>query len=143
MNNGYTSIDFNGEKLGIKFGMPANQAFFIELKENPSKLIMDGAALTLIGAARLLYYGYLNNCEVKDVLPVYTKGDFVEWMEEVDIDPERQHVYRELYQCYIESKYTKAWDERLQKLLDAEEEKKKMMNPIGNTSNLSATENLD
>jgi hypothetical protein len=131
--NGYIAIEINSEKLGIKFGMPANEWFTRKLEEDNSLVGVDGST-SLIGVAYLIFYGYLNNCLHKDIEPTYKVGHFIEWVEEVSIDSENR-ILDEIGQCYIDSKFTKAWVERIEKA--TEEVKKKM---IGNTLNPSATE---
>lgn len=139
MDNGYIAIDVNGEKLGIKFGMPANQEF--------SQKVFEGApfknpagSVNSEGVAYLIYCGYKNNCDYKDAEVKYTPGYFREWVDDVSIDPEREHILTEIGDCYFKSKYTKAWQEKLDKALEnLEDEKKKM---IGSISNPSVTESL-
>lgn len=135
--DGYISIDVNGEKLGLKFGMLANEWFINQLEEDKSLMSADGEP-SLIGAAYLIYYGYLNNCKHKGTKEAYNMGYFLQWIEEVSIDPEKAHVLEDIGVCYRDSRFTHEWIRRIDAA--TEEVKKKM---IGSTLNHSATENLD
>ena len=71
----YTSIEINGEKVGLKFGM----ASFRYLAN--TKFVENDDALNEIGIAKILYSGYYNNCIIKDAEPKFTLEDFVDLIE--------------------------------------------------------------
>lgn len=132
MSDGYIQIDVNGEMLGIKFGMLANEWF--SDKALAGELTSNGTT-NLEGVAYLIYCGYKNNCKQKKVPDVYHEGYFLEWVEEVSIDPEKQNLFTEIGECYIQSKFTKAWNEKVNKALETlEDEKKKMIGSLSGHS---------
>jgi hypothetical protein len=74
----YTTIDINGQKLGLKFGMASFrylQGKFVD------GIAFQGDSLNEIGIAHILYSGYFNNCLIKDVVPTILFEDFVDFIE--------------------------------------------------------------
>lgn len=76
----YTQITINGKLVGLKFGMYCTQLFY-EVIESGKK-VMIGDTVNELGITYLLWFGYLNNCEVKQVDPSLTFEDFYNVVEE-------------------------------------------------------------
>lgn len=75
----YTQITINGDLVGLKFGMYCSQLFFEAIDKG--KKLMVGDTLNELGISYILWYGYLNNCEVKQVDPKLTFEDFYSLVE--------------------------------------------------------------
>jgi hypothetical protein len=75
----YCQITINGKILGLKFGMMSARLFFEALEK---KVLMYGDTLNELGIAYVLWYGYLNNCEVKGVDPEYPFEMFYDFVEQ-------------------------------------------------------------
>jgi hypothetical protein len=74
----YTTIEIEGQKLGLKFGMASFrylQGKFV------NGIAFEGDNLNEIGIAHILYSGYYNNCIIKDVVPSLTFESFVDFIE--------------------------------------------------------------
>lgn len=74
----YCTINFNDNKLGLKFGMASFR--YLEGKFVEGKAF-KGNELNEIGIAHILYSGYYNNCLVKEIEPSYEFADFVDYIE--------------------------------------------------------------
>jgi hypothetical protein len=74
----YAQITINEQKVGLKFGMTATRMFFEKMEH---KVLMMGQTLNELGITYLLWYGYLNNCEVKQVDPTLTFEDFYDLVD--------------------------------------------------------------
>ena len=74
----YTTIDIEGKKIGLKFGMSSFRYLQNRFKDEVS---FNGSTLTEIGFAQILYSGYYNNCIIKDVVPEYNFEFFVDFIE--------------------------------------------------------------
>jgi hypothetical protein len=75
----YCTITIKDQTIGLKFGM-ASFRYLSEGKFQEGKSFV-GDGLTEIGVAHILYSGYYNNCIVKDVEPLLTFSDFVDYVE--------------------------------------------------------------
>ena len=76
----YIQITINGNLVGLKFGMLATQLFYEVIEKG--KRVMIGDTVNELGIAYLLYFGYINNCEVKQVDPSLTFEDFYNLVED-------------------------------------------------------------
>jgi hypothetical protein len=74
----YITIDIEGKKIGLKFGMASFRYLQNRFKDEVS---FNGSTLTEIGFAQILYSGYYNNCIIKDVVPEYNFEFFVDFIE--------------------------------------------------------------
>lgn len=74
----YTTITFNNETIGLKYGM-ASLRYLTDKFDNNSSFINN--ELTEIGIAHILYAGYYNNCLVKNIDTKITFEEFVDWIE--------------------------------------------------------------
>jgi hypothetical protein len=74
----YTTIEIDGKKIGLKFGMASFRYLQNRFKDEVS---FHGSTLTEIGFAQILYSGYYNNCIIKDVVPEYNFEFFVDFIE--------------------------------------------------------------
>lgn len=82
--NGYCEFEIKGEKVGLKFGMIANQRFLEKAKSFTFfETMSDGQrTLTVLGIAHVLYAGYVNNCYIKEQVTKHTFEDFFELIED-------------------------------------------------------------
>jgi hypothetical protein len=76
----YCTITINGQKVGLKFGM-ASFRYLSDGKLVEGKSFVNNE-LNEVGIAHILYSGYFNNCLVKDVEPLLTFEDFVDFIEQ-------------------------------------------------------------
>jgi hypothetical protein len=133
--NGYIALEINGEKVGLKFGMPANRWFTEKLSENIELISKDGV-VTEIGVAYLIYFGYLNNCLVKEETQKHGFGYFMEYVEEALLNEDIMPNLIEVSKVYADSRYTQEWVKRIDN--STEEVKKKMIGIISNPSVLES-----
>ena len=74
----YTTITINDTKIGLKFGMASFrylQTRFIE------GIAFNDDGLNEIGISHIIYSGYYNNCLIKDVEPLLSFEQIVDWIE--------------------------------------------------------------
>jgi hypothetical protein len=74
----YITIEIEGKKIGLKFGMASFRYLQNRFKNEVS---FNGSTLTEIGFAQILYSGYYNNCIIKDIEPEYNFEYFVDFIE--------------------------------------------------------------
>lgn len=129
--NGYISFEMNGQKVGLKFGLPANRDFVTMLNEHPEYLNPDGSP-NGTAVAYLLYYGYKNNCLVKQEKATIPFESFHDFVDDAQMEEgEKLKTLVEISECYAQSRYTKFIVEK------AEEEVKKKKS-TGKKSKVSA-----
>jgi hypothetical protein len=114
MNNGYTTININGQAIGIKFGWGAIKEFAeADQKRHDvyySKINVEGKeveSLTYLGIAKLLQCGYKNNCDIKEVDPVLTLEDFNDWVEGTLDNAQAAEELTKVLNVFSESKLVK------------------------------------
>lgn len=77
---GIAAITIGGQRVGLKFGMPALRQIFEKMKQYP---MVVGTKSNDIGIAHILFAGYLNFCMMKDELPVHTFEYFYDYVETI------------------------------------------------------------
>jgi hypothetical protein len=122
MGSGLCSITVNGEAIGLRFAIVATRMFLEKMVEEPE--IISGDTINEVGAANLIYCGYVNNCMVKDMVPEKTLGFFLEFVEQAFVDEGVKNQIIEVAKVYSESKYSKKVIEATKDNLD--EAKKKL-----------------
>lgn len=120
-NSGYTSIIVDGEKIDLRFGIPAVRMYLEKIATD--EVSISNESINEIGVATLIHCGYVNNCMVKDIVPEKTFGFFLEFVEQAWIDDEVKKQLEHVSKVYAESKYTKKVIENANK--NVEEIKKK------------------
>lgn len=135
MNNGICSITISGNKVLLRFGIPANREFFKAMEERPDILIED--SLNEVGISVLLYCGYRNACLVNDEPVILKNGSFVEYVEQAIIDEEIKLEMNEAVQCYTNSVYTEKYTEQIHQTM---EDLKKKVPLTGAKSKSSVTD---
>ena len=104
--NGYTTININGQTVGIKFGLLAIKEFSLTT-EKKREVLYEGDNLSFLGMAKLIQCGYKNNCEIKEVQPTLTLEDFNNWTEEALTSDERKNDVSVVLNCFAESQFVK------------------------------------
>lgn len=125
--------------IKLRFGLPAVQAYAnMVLGEDSEKYIHSGGtALTAMGIARLLQFGYENNCLVEDKQPEILFGKFMLFVEEMILDnPEELN---RVVKVFDDSRYTKKAADQMEEITKIVEEAKKKS--IGNL--LKATRSMN
>lgn len=102
-NNGYIAIEINGEQIGLKFGLPC----VTRLEEKSSVMKEKG-----MWAAYLLYYGYLNNCLIKEVEPTKNLEFFTDYTDASIVDEKTNAELLKVIECFNESKLIKGLKEK-------------------------------
>ena len=74
----YTTIEIEGKKIGLKFGMASFRYLQSKFVDGVS---YSGNDLNELGIAHILYSGYYNNCIIKDAVPELTFESFVDFIE--------------------------------------------------------------
>lgn len=77
---GIAAITIGGQRVGLKFGMPALRQIFEKMKQYP---MVVGTKSNDIGIAHILFAGYLNFCIMKDEAPVHTFEYFYDYVETI------------------------------------------------------------
>jgi len=139
-NSGVTYIMIEGEKIKLRFGLPACQAFYEMILSEDSEKYINKTALTPLGIAKLLHAGYVNNCLAEDAEIILQPGKFLVFVEDMILEAPQE--LENAVKVFEESKYTrKATEQAGEVLKRAEEEAKKKL--IGHTSNLLHSLNSD
>lgn len=113
MNNGYIQINLNGDMIGLKFAYPAIRMwgeamigkgeFYTAIDnsdpDNPK------VSVTIEGLAKFLQCGYINNCMIKEVEPLFTYENFFEYVERSLTDESVAKVLEDVMKCYQDSIY--------------------------------------
>lgn len=130
--NGLASITIAGQKVGLKFGLPALRRVTEKMKE--FELLTEGRSNDL-GMAHILFAGYLNYCIMREEVPVFQLQPFYEYVESAEDTVESTIELSEAVKSFQESRYVKK---------AVEGEKKKAMERMetkstGTTSSPSST----
>jgi hypothetical protein len=104
MNNGYATIEINGEVIGLKFGLPC-------IAEMLGKEVPADAAGSVTYSAELLWTAYKNNCLVKKTEYAHTFQTFYDFVEDAFLDDEKQQKLTDVVNVYLDSKFIKATQE--------------------------------
>jgi len=90
MTNGYTTIQLDGETVGLKFAYPAIREFMEAclLRANIYFVQEEGGGFTAEGLAKLIQCSYNNNCLIKEVEPVLKYEAFYNYVEQAQETPE-------------------------------------------------------
>lgn len=132
---GLSEITVAGQKVGLKFGMPAVRRFFEKSKE---VLLMADGNYTDLGLAHLTYAGYLNFCIMKDRIPAIEFESFYDLLENPGEQTKDEMI--SAVRIFEESKFVKPIVDEKKK----EEEKKKVQEKSnGMPLNHSAMESSD
>lgn len=103
MNSGYTTIEIDGAKVGLKFGLPALRQLGEKDKTVP---LYDNGNYSDLGIAHIIYAGYCNNQYIKDESPSIPFGKFYEFVEDCISDVEKAvSLIRPVIECFEQSKY--------------------------------------
>lgn len=103
--SGLISITVESEKIDLRFGIVATRMFLEKMVDDPT--IISGETINEIGAAHLIYCGYVNNCMVMDRTPDKTLGFFIAFVEQAFIDDSVKNQIIAVAKAYAESKYSK------------------------------------
>jgi len=128
--NGYTTININGETVGIKFGYLAIKEFSLAAEKKRDvyyDTVNDEQQLSFLGIAKLIHCGYKNNCEIKETEPKYFLEHFNDWVEIAINDEERKKQLAEVLKVFAEYQYVKRLAEMQ---VNGEETKKKIVKGI-------------
>lgn len=80
--NGLTTIQINGNPVGLKFAYPAIK-WFTEATQKDDIFFTPGedSTFTIEGLAKLIQCSYRNHCLIKEVEPTLTYEDFFNYVE--------------------------------------------------------------
>lgn len=105
--SGYIAIEFKGLKVGIKFGMYANEQIVRKISDPDSGALLEDGSFSTVGVAYMLYYGYWNNCLAKEIPKAYTFEDFLEYTEDSILSPEGNEVLKRVGEVYSNARHTR------------------------------------
>jgi hypothetical protein len=112
------ALDINGQKVGLRFGLSAIQRIGDDL---PFGKDLTGNDLNIFFLKTVLFNGYLTDCYAKNIVPVLTREDFHDFIEqsaeELNMDQIKTAV-----EVYTRSK--EITEERATKAAEAVDEKK-------------------
>lgn len=116
--DGYIKLTVSGQEVGLKFGFPAIRWFSEESAKNKDAFFMPGDTFdfSVEGFAKLMQCAYRNNCLIKEVDPVLTYSDFIEWVEAGD-----QETMKAVLQTYVDSSIMKKAIEESEKKSQTQE----------------------
>lgn len=121
---GIAAITIGGERVGLKFGMPALRRIFEKMQQYD---MVAGTKSNDIGIAHVLYAGYLNFCLMKDEAPVHAFEYFYDYVETVgDAEGSTDEIAAAL-KAFEESRFVKTL---------VENEKKKVMERAERTTEI-------
>ena len=113
----YTTIEIDGQKLGLKFGMASFRYLQTKFVDGIS---FNGNDLNEIGIAHILYSGYYNNCIIKDIVPSYTFENFVDYIENNLRNNEKVNEIKDIIELWSTNDFIKSNEK-----VNVEETKKK------------------
>lgn len=96
---GYTIIDFNGKVIGLRFGLKAVKRIGEKLPEAKNK---DKDDQNIYFVKQVLYSGYLNDCEAKDIVPELNVEDFHDFIEQSALNNRMDQITTAI-NCYSAS----------------------------------------
>lgn len=130
MSNGYTTIEINGEPVGLCFGLPAVK--YIGEKAKDVQLFKNDGTYTEEGIARILFAGYKNHCLLEDQKETLPFKPFYLLIQEAVLNPETIEPIKDALKVFEESRI-------VQSVLPKAAEDTKKKNGRGTKSNVSAT----
>ena len=107
--SGYTTIDINGQKVGLKFGLPAIR----QIGEYQAKVpFYEGKQYSDIGIAHIIFAGYCCNQLMKMADQELTFEQVYEYVEEriANIDSVTTDL-KPVVECFENSKFLKPFAE--------------------------------
>lgn len=112
--NGYTTIQIDGQSVGLKFAYPAIK-WFTEASAKEDIFFTPGAdsTFTVEGLAKLIQCSYRNNCLIKEIEPTLTYEDFFNYVESNQDTEEGQKELLRVTEVYATASVIK-------KLIDAQ-----------------------
>jgi hypothetical protein len=115
MSNGYIQIDIGGKLRGLKFGMLAVEGIVEEAaRYKGDKGNISGTKT----AYDLVYYGLLNNCEVKKIDPDFTYEDVTDWVEELTMTEDGKGSLQQVSKTFIESRALQIMNAKAEEVLE-------------------------
>lgn len=125
------------EKIKIRFGLPACQAYSNMLLADDNEKYFSGVDLLALGMAKLLLAAYENQCVIDDKQPTLTLGVFMEYIEDVLTDDPKEA--ERIIKVFTDSRYTQVMVEKYNNYV---EEAEKKSQSIGSSSSRSRSVNL-
>lgn len=112
--NGLTTIQINGQPVGLKFAYPAIK-WFAEATQKEDIFFTPGidSTFTIEGLAKLLQCAYRNHCLIKEVEPTLAYESFFEYVEANQDTEEGQKELLRVTEVYATASVIK-------KLIDAQ-----------------------
>lgn len=119
--NGATTIQINGQTVGLKFAYPAIK-WFTEESETNDLLFVPGetGGFTVEGFAKLIQCSYRNSCLIKEIEPSLRYEDFYNYVESNQDSEEGQKELTRITEIYAASSVMK-------KLVEATDKKKESL----------------
>ena len=114
MSTNYTDIQIDGKKVGLKFGMPSYQMFVEKIKMFPQLINTDGETMNEAGYAYIIYFGYINNCMIKDVAPNIPFEKFIDYVESIYDSEETANEVAKVFQVWADSRDVKKLVEKIE-----------------------------
>jgi hypothetical protein len=113
----YTTIEIEGQKIGLKFGMASFRYLQTKFVDGVS---FNGSELNEIGIAHILYSGYYNNCIIKDIIPSLSFENFVDFIEQNLKNEDKLNEIKTIIELWTKNDFIKSLDKA-----NVEETKKK------------------
>lgn len=111
---GYTTIQINGQTVGLKFAYPAIKWFTEQcLKPGVAEMFFvqsekpEEGGFTIEGLSKIIECSYKNNCLIKEVEPTLKFEDFYNYVEISQETPEGLAELTRVTQVYAESSVMK------------------------------------
>lgn len=101
--NGSTTIQINGQTVGLKFAYPAIKWFTEATMKDPDGIFFTPggeSTFTVEGLAKLIQCSYRNHCLIKEVEPTLSYEDFFDFVEENQDTEEGQRELMRITEVY-------------------------------------------
>lgn len=133
--SGYTTIDINGQIVGLKFGLPAVQQIGEYEKQDHFYQVTNGErGYSVYGIAYIIYAGYVCNQRNKMMPTTLPFEEIVDYVEDSLMDAGGKGAeIQQVFECFNNSRYVAP-----HKSATPEETPKKKESLTGTKSNRSA-----
>lgn len=121
MSNGYIQISIGGRLRGIKFGMLAVEQLLTASAKDKDR---NGEINPTKTAYKLIYFGLLNNCEVKNIEPDFDLENVCDWVDDLAASSEGKQILEKVTETFTESRALQIINQKAEEVIEAAKKKK-------------------
>jgi hypothetical protein len=89
---GICYVTIKDQKVKIRFGIPACRSISELLLSDTDQVYFSDGKLSEVGIAKLIFYGYTNQCIVEETAAAFTFEDFMDWVELKAMDNDLEEI---------------------------------------------------